>query len=114
MEMIVFFVLMVALLVFIIWDGRQPVKAVSREQLSKGFIPGSHAKWIGFLGLAFACFCLAVNEYITPSAPPFTGKGSTLMALVYNTFGMYGTLFLWIGIGVVSVSASYKSYRSDS
>lgn len=113
MPIIVFMALMIALLLFILWDRRQPAKVVSREQISEGFVPGSRAMWPGFLGLALVGFFLALNEFLTPSVPPFTGKGSTMKALAYQALGDRGPAFIWVGMGAVFIVAAYVSYRSS-
>ncbi len=112
MPIIVFMALMIALLLFIIWDRKQSAKVVTRDQISKGFVPKSMAKWPGFLGLALVSFFTALNKIITPSVPPFTGKGSTMNTLAYQALGDRGPAFLWVGIGAILVVAAYVSYRS--
>ena len=114
MPLIVFLALMIALLLFILWDRRQPAKAVSRAQMSKGFAPGSSAKWAGCLGLACVGVFLGLNEFMNPSAPPFTGKGSTMKALAYEAFGEHGPALFWLGMSAVFMAAAYVSYRSSS
>lgn len=111
-DMIIFMGLMIALLVFIIWDRKQPAKALSRQEISRGFIPGYHARWGGFLTLALAGLALALKEFDSPSLPPFSGKGSTIQALAYEAFGPHGTAFLWLGAGAAFAAAAAVSYRS--
>ena len=114
MPIIVFMALMIALLLFIIWDRRQPAKIVTRDQISKGFAPNSMAKWPGFLSLALVSFFIAINEFLTPSVPPFTGKGSMMNTLAYQVLGERGPAFIWVGLGAVLVVAAYVSYRSGA
>lgn len=112
MDLLVFMALMLALLIFIIWDRRQPAKALSREQLSQGFTPGSHAKWSGFLALALAGLGLALKEFDNPSQPPFSGKGATIQAMAHEAFGEKGTAFLWLGAAAVLAALALASYRA--
>ena len=114
MPVIVFMALMLALLLFILWDRRQPAKPISKEQMAKGFVPGNSAKWAGFLGLALVGFFLAFKEFLIPSVPPFTGKGSTVKILAYEALGEHGPAFLWLLMGAVFVVVAYVSYRSKS
>ena len=113
--LLVFMALMIALLIFIRWDRRQPAKSISREQISKGFIPGGNAKkWLGFFGIALAAFSMALHEFINPSIPPFTGKTSTMKTFAYETLGTQGNACLWLLIGAAFVVAACLSYHSSS
>ena len=112
MPEIVFITLMVALLVFIVWDAMQPAKARSRDEMSRGgFIPGGKGSWVAFLTLALVCFILAFREFSNPSVPPFTGRASTVMGLAYLAFGQSGPAFLWIGVGVIFVIIAFNFYQ---
>ena len=113
MPVIVFMALMIALLVFIVWDRKQPAKALSRAQLSKGFIPGSSAKWPVFLCLALLGYFLALSEFLAPSVPPFTGRSSMLKTLAYQALGVRGLAFIGVGLSAAFVVAAYMSYRSS-
>lgn len=107
-------VLMIALLLFISWDKRRTEKSISQGKISKSFILGSTATWPGFLGLALAGFLLAFNEFLNPSVPPFTGKGSTMKTLAYEALGEQGIALLWLLMGAAFVVAACVSYRSIS
>jgi hypothetical protein len=113
MPVIVFMALMIVLLVFIILDRKQPAKALSRDQLSKGFVPGSSAKWPVLLCFALLGFFLALSEFLAPSVPPFTGRSSMLKALAYQVLGERGLAFVGGGLGAAFVVAAYVSYRSS-
>lgn len=105
---------MLAFLAFIRWDRKRPAKAISREQMAKGFAPRDIAKWPAFLGLALGGFWFGLSEFLHPSAPPFVGKGSTLNALAYNALGERGPALLWLIASAAFAVAAYVSYRASA
>ena len=72
------------------------------------------ATWPSFLGLALVGFFSAFNEFLNPSIPPFTGKGSTMKTLAYEALGAQGIALLWLFMGAAFVVAACVSYRSSS
>jgi len=105
---------MLAFLVFIRWDRKRPAKAISREQMAKGFAPRDIAKWPAFVGIALVGLCLGISELIHPSAPPFVGKGSTIKVLAYNALGEQGHALLWLIASAAFAVAAYVSYRASA
>lgn len=79
--------------------------------MSEGFVPGSGAKWAGFFAVALVCFFFGFTEFMNPSLPPFTGRGSTMKALAHGLLGQHGIAICLFGLGVVFVVAAYTSYR---
>jgi hypothetical protein len=112
MPVLVFMSLLLALLLFIVWESRQSAKPVSREQMSRGFVPRGLVKWVGLLGLAFVGFLLGISEFLNPSAPPFAGRGALMMAWAHEAMGVHGPALVWLGLGCVLLLAAWVSHRS--
>lgn len=56
---------------------------------------------IAKLGLAFAAFCLAWTEWLTPSVPPFTGKWAWTQVWAFEAMGPRGLIGIWLALGTL-------------
>lgn len=56
---------------------------------------------IAKLGLAFAAFCLAWSEWLTPSVPPFTGKWAWTQVWAFEAMGPRGLIGIWLALGTL-------------
>ena len=81
--------------------------------MSKGFVPGSGTKWVGFFAVALVCFFSGLNELMNPSVPPFTGRGSTMKALAHELLGQHGIALFLFGLSAVFLVVAYTSYRAS-
>ena len=94
------FVLLLALLMFIIWDGRRlrraEVEPIPREKMQKGFAPTGLVLWHFWIGISGVCALLALTEWESPSNPPFTGRWGWLSSLAYGALGSRGVFWLWV------------------
>ena len=59
---------------------------------------------IAKLGLAFAAFCLAWTEWLTPSVPPFTGKWAWTKIWAFDLMGPHGIVGIWIALGTLMLA----------
>lgn len=53
----------------------------------------------------------AVNEWISPTLPPFHGRRAWLKELLFTVAGPYGQFLLFLGIAAVSVMAARLFWR---
>ena len=92
--------LLLALLVFIIWDGRRlrraEVDPISREAMNRGFTPRGAVQWQVFFGVSVVAGVLALLEWQTPSQPPFTGRSRWLYEFAHNVLGERGIFSLLV------------------
>jgi hypothetical protein len=97
-----------ALALFILWEGWQRCnpKPLQRATMAQGFLPGArNNETILFaFGAVGGLFGLVLLD--EPPAPPFTGRGAYLSALLYDWLGPVGFAFLtWAGAVVAFVAA---------
>jgi hypothetical protein len=88
------FLLLLGLLVFIILDGRRLRSAkadpISRDAMTRGFVPRGCVQWRVCFGMSAMSGALALMEWQSPSAPPFTGRSRWLYEFAYNEIGERG------------------------
>lgn len=86
--------LLVALLVFILWEGwqRRGTKplVLSRAELERGFVPGASANESVLFVAAGAAFMCSISFFVYPPYPPFEGRGSLIGAALFGWFGPLG------------------------
>ncbi len=104
--------LVLVFVLFVIWDRRRPAKVVSREQMRRGFIPGFGTTWEVKLVLGLVALLMAYQEVVSPSAPPFTGRGSVVQSLAYSVFGSNGMAYIFSLFGALCLWAAYFSFRA--
>ena len=114
-SMLVGFALFLALAGFIVWDSRRlrnaKVVPLSREQMAKGYTPGSGATWKLLLVAAVGSTALGFMQWFEPSHPPFTGKLSWLYTVAYGALGPNGIAQFWWAIAVLLVLAAFSARR---
>ena len=100
-----FFVAMLALWLFVRIDQRRlkdsRLPPLFKKSLDGGFTPGLTTSWMPYAGIAAACALTAINGFINPEMPPFTGRWSDVRALLHAVFGPYG----WSGVFTVGAIA---------
>lgn len=109
-------VLLAGLAVFIVWDSRRLRRSdpapLSRERMRRGVLPGDDTKWQIQAALAVAALGLAMSEWLSPSTPPFTGKGSLLFTWAHEVLGPIGKVIALATIGMCFfVSAMFELRR---
>ena len=107
--------LLVALAAFILWEGwrrrRGAPKQLSRAALERGFVPGATAtEQMFFVGAAVLLVFSAVL-FVSPSHPPFTGRGAVFSSLVYGVLSPIGASVAVAAIGVACFALSLSARR---
>lgn len=91
--------LLLAFLVFVVWDSRRLRNAkprpLAREVLNRGFLPKGLVAWHFHLGLGGVLALLAFAEWEQPTAPPFAGRWSWLYQGLFDILGARGLLAWW-------------------
>lgn len=67
-------------------------------------------RYVMYFGMAFAGFCLAVSEYISPSVSP--DKWSWLHGPIGSYFGVNGKVTAFVVLGLVFLVAAGVSYMA--
>lgn len=103
MEPVIGFFLFFALCVWILIDMRRLRKKTYDTSRTAPGTPYTvaevnQARYFA-LGLACAFYALAVSEWLNPSLPPFTGRGSFLYAMLYYSFGPKAVAVFWALFG---------------
>ncbi len=113
--------LLAGLAVFIVWDSRRlrrtDVTPLSRERMKRGVLPGDSGKWQIQLGISAMAIGLALMEWLSPSAPPYTGKASILFTWAHEVLGPRGKIAALLIIGgafFVSALFEWRRLRWDS
>src|SRR5688500_6660428 len=65
------------------------------------------AAWLG-LGLCFVV--LGASQWLTPAAPPFSGKWSLLESSLYETFGPRGIPIAIFAVGAMFLIAALRAW----
>lgn len=90
----VLLVLLVGFVIFVRWDRRRIERSEpdprSRSKFGRGFNPSQVVKWQGYAGVAGISAIFAAMQWLKPSAPPFTGRWSSLNTAIYAALGIYG------------------------
>ena len=86
--------LLIALLVFILWEGWQhrgtkPL-VLSRAELEGGFVPGASAYKSALFFAAGAVLVCSISFFVYPPHPPFEGRGALIGAALFGWFGPWG------------------------
>lgn len=86
--------LLVALLVFILWEGWQrrgtKLLVLSRAELERGFVPGASANESALFVAAGAVLVCSISFFVYPPHPPFEGRGALIGAALFGWFGPLG------------------------
>lgn len=114
MEIIIGVTLFIGLCAWILIDAhllrRKPVKVTPK--MPKGPYTVSEVKQARHLliGLSCAFYAMAVAEWLEPSLPPFTGKGSWLYGMLYYGIGPKAVSVFWalFGMGLFLVALIKK------
>ena len=107
--------LLIALLIFILWDRKQPSRPISREKLTSGYRPGESAKKTAISVMGFIAIFASIKEAIDPTLPPFTGHSAAIHQVVYNISGPYGASIVFGCTGLalfVTLIFSVRKTRS--
>jgi hypothetical protein len=109
MEVAIFFILMLGLLVFILWDRRQPVAPPTRAQMEKGWTPKDlPMMWVSAT-MSMVCAALGLRHWIEPKTPPFQGRSAIFERFFYEILGPRGPALMW-GLLAVFLAASAAGY----
>ena len=85
---------LVGFFLFVRWDQhrieRSEADPRTRSKFARGFNPSQVVKWHGYAGVAGICAIFAAMQWLKPSAPPFTGRWSSLNTAIFAAFGTYG------------------------
>ena len=76
----------------------------------KGFVPGQSSMPSAatvYLGMGLIFGIAAVGEWLSPSRPPFSGKGSLIQVTLYELLGPSGLLIFFCSLTFVSVVAGF-------
>ncbi len=110
--------LLAGLAIFIVWDGQRLRRGdpapLSRDRMRRGVLPGYGVKWQIQMGVAFMALGMSALEWLSPSNPPHTGKGSILFTWAHEVLGPTGKVvaLLIIGIGFfVSAVLEWRRVR---
>jgi hypothetical protein len=63
-------------------------------------------------GLGACVITLGISNWLTPPAPPFTGRWSWLAAWAHHAFGTYGPAFMYFGEGALLVMVGFLYCRN--
>ena len=100
--------LLVGLAVFIVWDGRRlrraSVEPLSPEALRNGYTPNGLVTWHFWLGMGAVLALLGLEEWSSPSRPPFKGRWSWLSQTAYDAFGVRGVFVLLMVLSVAALA----------
>ena len=105
---------LLALWAFIVWERRRPVQPMSRQAMSRGWSPSVAPKWSLYVGLALVFTVLGSLQWLNPSHPPFTGRGSWLNALAYTHLGPQGLAIVWWAATLLLIALAFASWRTSS
>lgn len=107
--------LLLALLAFIVWDGRRLGAAkpdsIPREVMRKGYAPRGLIHWHFWLGMTAVAVALSLAEWHHPSTPPFTGRGAWFIEIAYSAFGEKALFFLFALAAVVAACCAFVLWR---
>lgn len=113
-----FFVAMLALWLFVRIDQRRlkdsKSPTLSRKSLDGGFTPGLTTSWMPFAGIAAACALSAINGFINPEIPPFSGRWSGARALLHAAFGPYGLSGVFTVGAIASAIQAVAKYEEGA
>ncbi|MGQ3165336.1 MAG: hypothetical protein ACT6SF_12820 [Hydrogenophaga sp.] len=112
MVVVLFFVVMLGLLVFMIWDRRRPVAPPTRAQIEKGWKPGEHGAALASVVLSLTSASLGLMQWFDPELPPFHGRGAFLQGIAHELWGPKGSAVLWWILSVVLVIPAVIAWRA--
>jgi hypothetical protein len=91
---ILLMVSLAALAAFILWESWQRSKPadprLTQAMGKRGFTPGATGPETVLFWAATLAAVVAVHLFVEPAMPPFTGRGSLVMAFLHHVFGPYG------------------------
>lgn len=90
--------LLLALLIFIIWDVRRPVGARSLAHARQ-----RGGKWMLFTAFAFGCAIYGALLWTSPPTPPFQGRQyfRVILAFSYLHLGEKGPAMIWFSMAAI-------------
>jgi hypothetical protein len=113
MVVVLFFVVMLGLLVFMIWDRRRPLAPPTRAQMEKGWKPGEHSVALASITMSLVSASFGLKQWFDPELPPFHGRGAFLQGIAHELWGPQGSAVLWWLLSVVLVIPALVAWRTQ-
>jgi hypothetical protein len=85
---------------------------LTREQIDRGFVPDASFAWKGIAGVALMATIGSVQQLLSPSLPPFSGRWSFIYATLYENIGKYGIAIVWAACALVFASLAYLKFKA--
>lgn len=104
---VILIVLLLAFLVFFLWDRRRmnsrTVRPLSRERMDKGVTPSAALGWPVAVAGGMLALGLAFAQWQAPTPRPYAGRWTWFSEALFLAFGPSGMAgFLW-AMGLVAV-----------
>jgi hypothetical protein len=112
MAVALFFVVMLGLLVFMIWDRRRPIAPPTRAQMEKGWKPGEHSVVLACISMSVISASFGLKQWLDPELPPFQGRGALLQGMAHELWGPQGPAVLWWLLSAVLVVPAFLAWRN--
>jgi heme exporter protein D len=107
---------LVALLLFIAWDRRSNLPSFQKRRLRtvatlSNEVVSARNVARAFLGIALMAAAIAVSEWLSPSARPYTGRWSWVKEALFSALGPAGPALFWVAIAIILVLAAHSVWR---
>lgn len=111
MPVLLLLLALLALLIFIVWERRRPGTPLTRNQMAKGWSLPARRQGPVWLGLGLMCAVMSLSQWLSPSLPPFSGRGAGLAALLHAHGGPQAIALAWATAALVLLVLGIVAWR---